>query len=111
VTGQAIKAEGAEPEGQELSPTPLPIIHITGRAGRAGRGNIEIDDVTMWAIYFFMAGQAITVASLAGQAIKAEGAQPEGQELSPSPVPSSTAIAQVDDVMLCQPLSSWLGTQ
>ncbi len=38
------------------------------------------------------AGNTVAVASLAGQAIKAEGAEPEGRELSLAPVPSPTSL-------------------
>jgi hypothetical protein len=33
---------------------------------------------------------------VAGQAIKAEGAEPHGQELSPTPVLSSTSTAEIE---------------
>ncbi len=46
--------------------------------------NNEVDDLTMWTVSSFVAGQAI----------KAEGAEAEGQELSPTPVVSSTSLAE-----------------
>jgi hypothetical protein len=43
-----------------------------------------------------MVGHAIIAGSVAGQAIKAEGAELEGRELSPTLVLSSTSTAEIE---------------
>ncbi len=85
VAGQAIKAEGAEQRGEGSA---LLLCHHPNHLP-----NNEVGDVRMRTASSLWPNMPLDLGLWAGQAIKADGAEPEGQYLSPTPVVSSMSLA------------------